>query len=591
MDKDSSRNMTIFVVVTIAILALYEVLVVGPRERQRQAEMRAQAVAAQTQAIQPPGAVTYMDRAQAIASTPRVPISTPALQGSVSLKGGRIDDLFLKDYRETIAKNSPPVELFRPEGAKQAYFTTFGWTGQAPMPGPLTLWKQTGGSTLAPGKPITLSWDNGQGLTFTRTIAVDPLYMFVVTDSVINHGSAPVALAPYASVQRQGEPELSKSLYIHEGAVGWLGDQLRMEAFKNWKKHGDTTYQSHGGWLGLTDKYWLAALIPNQQTEVKAQYRVDTVDNVDVFEADYVSQPRTVAPGMASSSVTRVFAGAKKVSVLQDYQAKLGISHFDDAVDWGILWFLTRPIFWLLIQFYNFSGNFGVALMILTVAVKLATFPLANKSYASASRMKKLAPEIAAIKARNKDDPAKVQQETMALYKEQKINPVAGCLPALIPLPIFFALYKVLFVTIEMRQAPFLGWIHDLSAPDPSSFVNLFGLIPWNPGTTPIIGTYLDGPLHIGFLALVYGFIMWLNMAMTPQTGVDPTQRKIMQFMPLMFIFFFARLPAGLLVYYCWSTALTILQQYVIMHQYKTENPIDTFVARLRGKTPPGLAT
>ncbi len=577
--------MTIFVVVTIAILAVYELLVVGPRERQRAADLRTQAVAAQVQTAQAPGAPTYLDRTHALTASPRIPISTPDLQGSVSLKGGRIDDLFLKDYRETIAKDSPPVELFRPEGAKQAYFTDFGWSAQAQTPGPLAVWKQTSGGALKPGKPVTLSWDNGQGLTFNRTIAVDTRYMFTVTDTVANHGASAVTLAPYASVQRQGQPELSKSLYIHEGAVGSLGGQLRLEAFKNWKKHGDTTYQSTGGWLGLTDKYWLAALIPNQSAPVKAQYRVDTVDGVDVFETDYVAQPRTLAPGASTSSVTRVFAGAKKVSVLQDYQRQLGITHFDDAVDWGVLWFLTRPIFWLLLQFYNATGNFGVALLILTVTVKLATFPLANKSYASASKMKKLAPQIAAIKARNKDDAAKQQQETMALYQSEKINPVAGCLPALIPLPIFFALYKVLFVTIEMRQAPFLGWIHDLSAPDPTTFVNLFGLLPWNPGATPALGTFLDGPLHIGLLAIVYGFIMWLNMAMTPQTGVDPSQRKVMQFMPVMFIFFFARMPAGLLVYYCWSTALTIVQQYVIMHRYKTENPIDDFLARLRGRS------
>jgi len=503
MDKENSRNTIIFVVTTIALLVLYEVFVVGPRTRQHAAEMRAQAAQAQIAAstgVAAAGHPTYVARAQALAGSPRVQIDTPALEGSIALKGGRIDDLFLKDYRETIAKTSPPVELFRPEGAKDAYFTDFGWIGPAPTPGPATLWRQTGGGTLAPGAPITLSWDNGQGLTFTRTVSVDKLYMFTVADTVTNHGASPIKLAPYASVERKGQPELSKSLYIFEGAVGALGGQLRMETYKGWKKKGDQTFDSTGGWLGLTDKYWLAALVPSQTTPIKGQYRVDTDNGVDVFYAHYLAPTIDVAPGATAETSTRVFAGAKKVSVLQAYQKALGIPHFDDAVDWGMLWFLTRPIFWLLIKLYDLTGNFGLALLALTVIVKAATFPLANRSYASASKMKLLAPEIDKIKKQYKDDAAKQQQETMALYQREKINPVAGCLPALIPLPIFFALYKVLFVTIEMRQAPFFGFIKDLSDRDPTSVWNLFGLIPWNPETAPLVGTIIGGagPLHIG---------------------------------------------------------------------------------------------
>ena len=586
MDQDNSRNMTIFVVCTIAIFVLYEMLVIGPQQRRQEALARTQAAAARLAPAQAAARSVYVGRDQALGASPRVRIDTPSLQGSIALKGGRIDDLFLKDYRETLAKTSPPVEIFRPEGAKQAYFADFGWTGGAPVPGPLTLWRESSGGVLAPGQPVALTWDDGQGLTFTRTISVDPRYMFTVADSVTNHGAAPVQLAPYASIQRQGQPELSKTLYNHEGAIGDLGGQLRLQAFKNWKKHGDTSYESTGGWLGLTNAYWLAAVIPDQGSPIKAQYRVDTVDDIDVFEADYVDPPRTLAPGQTTSATTRVFAGAKKVSVLQDYERSLNIPHFDDAVDWGILWFLTRPIFWVLIQFFKATGNFGVALLLLTVLVKALTFPLANRSYASASKMKKLQPEVESIKKRFKDEPAKVQQETMALYKRENVNPIAGCLPALLPLPVFFALYKVLFVSIEMRQAPFVGWIRDLSAPDPSTVWNLFGVIPWNPGVVPVVGSFLDGPLHIGFWALLYGFIMWLNMAMTPQAGVDPSQRQIMQLMPVMFIFFFAHLPAGLLIYYCWSTALTIMQQYYIMHRYKTENPIDSFIARMRSSAP-----
>jgi len=590
MDKENSRNTIIFVVCTVALLLVYEIFIIGPRDRQRALELKAHAAQAQVNAAIATGAPSYVDRGAAIAQSPRVQIDTPALQGSISLRGGRIDDLFLKGYRETIAKNSPPVELLRPEGAKQAYFAAFGWTASAPTPGPLTVWTETSGSVLTPDSPVTLSWDNGQGLTFTRTISVDKLYLFTVDDKVVNSGANAVQLAPYASVQHQGQPDLSKSLNIHEGAVGAMGGQLRLQAYKDWKKKGDTSYETTGGWLGLTDKYWLAALIPDQHSAVRGQYRVDTVNGVDVYETDYVAAPRTLAPGAATENTTRVFAGAKKVSVLQDYQRSLGVPQFDNAVDWGLLWFLTRPVFWLLAALFSFTGNFGLALLALTVVVKLATFPLANKSYASASRMKKLQPEIDKIKKAFKDDPAKQQQETMALYQREKINPIAGCLPALIPLPIFLALYKVLFVTIEMRQAPFFGFIKDLSAPDPSTIWNLFGLIPWNPAAAPLIGGLLGGTLHVGVWALIYGFIMWLNQAMTPTTGMDPSQRQIMQFMPLLFIFFFAQMPAGLLVYYCWSTALTIVQQYYIMHSYKTENPIDGFIARLRGQGQTALA-
>ncbi len=422
--------MTVFMVCMFALLAVYEIFVIGPRQRQQQAQMRAQAAAAKLQPAQPTAGGSYVDRNAALAQSPRVAISTPALQGSIALKGGRIDDLFLKDYRETLAKDSPPVELLRPEGAKQAYFTDFGWTGAAPTPGPLTLWRESTGGALSPGHPVSLSWDNGQGLAFTRTIAVDPRYMFTVTDAVANHGAQAVTLAPYASVQRQGQPELGRSVYNHEGAIGWLGGQLRLQAFKNWKKKGDTSFDSQGGWLGLTNGYWLAALIPDQQTGLKAQYRVDTVGDVDVFDANFVSNPRTLVPGMTAASTTRVFAGAKKVAVLKDYQTKLGVSHFDDAVDWGMLWFLTRPIFWLLMQFYDATGNFGVALLILTVVVKLVTFPLANKSYASASKMKKLQPEVEAHQEEEQGRPAKQQQETMALYQREKVNPITGCLPA-----------------------------------------------------------------------------------------------------------------------------------------------------------------
>jgi YidC/Oxa1 family membrane protein insertase len=587
MDQNNTRNTVVFVVCAAVLMLLYQVFVMGPitRKREAEAQQHAAAVAAQPIAMAEAGSSIFVTREQAVAQSPRVTIDTPALQGSLALKGGRLDDLYLKQYRESLARNAPPVELFRPEGAKNAYFSDSGWTGPIQAPGPTTVWTANAGAALTPSTPVTLTWDNGQGLIFTRVISVDQRYMFTVVNTVTNRGSAPVKLAPYASVQRQGVPTLTPNWLVNEGAIGSLNGVLKQIAFKNWKKNGDQAADTTGGYMGITDKYWLAAVSPDQKEPVHGEFKVSTVSGADVYEADYVGQPRTLAPGQQTSETTHVFGGAKKVSILQDYQKSLGIPHFDDAVDWGWLWFLTRPMFFVLEIFFHLFGNFGLAILGLTVVVKALMFPLANKSYESMSKMKKLQPQIEEIKKRFPDDPAKQQQETMAFYKTERVNPLAGCITMLPTIPVFYSLYTVLTVTIEMRQAPFFGWIHDLSAGDPTTFVNLFGLIPWNPATTPLIGTFLDGPLHLGVWPLIYGFMMWLSTSMTPQQGADPTQKIMMQVMPLMFVFIMGRYPAGLLIYWSWSQFLSIAQQYLIMHRYKAENPIDNLINRLRGKS------
>ena len=595
MDKENSRNTIVFVVCAVAMLVLYQAFVMAPAQKRAQAEALARASAASQagMTVLPDGRVApapvsqFVSREQAAVASPRTPIDSPALSGSVALKGGRIDDLFLKQYRVALAPTSPPVELFRPEGARQAHFAEFGWTGVAGAPTQQSLWKLVSGSVLAPGKPVALSFDNGQGLVFTRTIGVDDRYMFTITDQVTNRTGQAVRLAPYASVQRQGQPELSKTPIIHEGGVGELGERLELLTYKKWKQQGRVEKPSTGGWLGLTDKYWLAAVIPDQRQSVQGDFRVTTVNGIDVYEANYVGGAVSVAPNQQATTVHRLFAGAKKVSILKDYETSLGIARFDDAVDWGMFWFLTRPIFQLLAFFQGLIGNFGLAILLLTVVVKAIFFPLANKSYESISKMKKLQPEMEAIKKRNEKDPAKAQQETMALYQREKINPLMGCLPILIQIPVFFSLYKVLFVTIEMRHAPFYGWIHDLSAPDPTSFLNLFGLIPWNPALTPMIGTFLDGPMHIGVWPLLYGFSMWLTQSMSPSPSQDPAQKMIFQFFPVIFTFMLGRMPVGLVIYWCWSNALSILQQYVIMRRYKVDNPIDQIYRKLTGKPIP----
>ena len=587
MDKETSRNTIAFGVIAMAVLLAYQTFVLGPLDKRRAAERARQtAVAAQTQSPQlaPPGAPVLISREAAVAQSPRLPVRTPSLTGSVSLRGARLDDLFITRHRATADPRSGPVELFRPEGAKQAYFADFGWSGAAGLPTGATLWTKTAGDVLGPGKPVTLRFDDGQGLVFTRTLAVDDLYMFTVTDTVENHGAAAVRLAPYASVQRQGRPQ--PTVGIFEGAIGVAGGVLQLADFKQLKEKPALQTNATGGWFGLTDKYWMAAVIPGQAEPVRVVYRDTPVADVDVYEANYVGPVRELAPGARMVEDHRLFAGAKEAKTLNAYERLLNLPKFSDAIDWGRLWFLTRPIFALLTTFQGWTGSIGIAILMLTVVRVILTFPLYNRSFASQAEMRKLLPEVNAIKARYPDDAAKQQQATMALYKEKKVNPLAGCLPALVPIPVFFALSKVFTVAIEMRHARFLG-VPDLSSQEPDSIVNLFGLIPWHVGATPVIGNFLDGPLHIGLIAVLYGCTQFLLQAMSPQTqGIDPAQRQIFRLMPIMITFFMAHVAAGLLIYWVWSTMLTIVQQYVIMHRHGTENPIDTFLAKLRGREP-----
>jgi YidC/Oxa1 family membrane protein insertase len=434
-----------------------------------------------------------------------------------------------------------------------------------------------------------LTYANGQGLTFTRKIAVDEHYMFTLTDTVANTGAIPVTLAPYGSVQRQGvPPDPGQSGIVHQGSIGYLDGRVRAFKYKDLSKKGvqPQEFTSTAAWTGITDKYWLAALVPNAAEQIHAVYRDAKTGDVDVYEANYTGAPRVIAPGTQVTATQRLFAGAKTVPLLKAYEKDLGIAHFDDAVDWGMFWFLTRPIFIFLEYIYAHVGTFGIAILLLTVAVRLAFFPIANKQYESMTKMKKLQPLMEDVKKRFKDDPAKQQQEIMALYQREKVNPLAGCLPILLQIPVFFSLYKVLSVTIEMRHAPFLNFT-DLSARDPTTIWNLFGLIPWNPAHAPLIGSILDTTLHLGILPLCYGFTMWLTTSMSPPAG-DPAQQRIFQLMPLVFMFIMAPFAVGLLIYWTWSNVLTTIQQYVMMRRFKVDNPIDRTIARLTGKAAPG---
>jgi YidC/Oxa1 family membrane protein insertase len=529
-----------------------------------------------------PGAVPgqTLSREAALAASPRVHIETPSLSGSISLKGGRIDDLSLVKFRETVDPSSPAVVLLAPSGSPHPFYAEFGWTppppqpgGTAPkLPGADTLWQQQGSGSLAVGHPVTLLHDNGEGLEFRRTIAVDDKYLFTIRDEVANKGASAVTLYPYALISRHGTPQTLGYYILHEGLVGVMGDQgLKEWTYAKIEEKKIDSYDVTNAWLGFTDKYWAAALLPLPTAKVHAQFAAFQ-DGMKRYQTHYTLDALTVAPGATGAAEARLFAGAKEVGIVgiefplydgDGYNKQLGLNHFDLLIDWGWFYFITKPMFLAMDWFYRLIGNFGIAILIVTVIIKIIFFPLANKSYASMAKMKAVQPEMAAIRERYADDKMKQQQAMMELYKKEKINPVAGCLPIVIQIPVFFSLYKVLFVTIEMRHAPFFGWIKDLSAPDPLTVFNLFGLIPWDPSIVPVIGSFL----HLGPWPLIMGVTMWFQMKLNPAPP-DPTQAMIFNYMPIIFTFMLASFPAGLVIYWAWNNSLSVAQQSVIMHKH-----------------------
>jgi YidC/Oxa1 family membrane protein insertase len=510
-----------------------------------------------------PAAPAPETREAAIAGQKRVRINTPRLHGSIALSGGRIDDLTLADYHDTVDPKSPEVVLLWPTGTKEPYFAEFGWvpeTDGVKVPGPDTQWAAAGGP-LTPDSPVTLSWDNGAGLVFTRIITIDKNYMFTVRDAVRNTGSAPVSLLPYALITRTGTPQVAGYYILHEGMIGELEGSLREVKYSSLDPGKPIDYASTGGWLGFTDKYWLAALIPPQNEAIKARFTHRIEGGIDRYQTDLLGPAVTVPADGTAARSTRFFAGAKELNLLLAY-AHTGIRNFDLAIDFGYFWFLTKPIFQILQFFFELLGNFGLAILLLTLIIKLLFFPLANKSYSAMSKMKLLQPEMQKIRERFPEDKARQQQEIMAMYKKVGANPLAGCLPIVIQIPVFFSLYKVLFVTIEMRHAPFFGWIHDLSAPDPTSFANLFGLLPFSPQAVPMIGPML----MIGAWPLLMGVTMYLQQKLNPQP-VDPIQARMFMLLPIVFTYMLSAFPAGLVIYWAWNNLLSIAQQWTIMRR------------------------
>ncbi len=574
---EKNRNYFIAIALSVVIVLAWQFLYMNPRiEQQRRAEEARQAQQQTTQQQQPapgaaPGAAVEgappasspqtaatATREESIARTQRVAIDTNAIAGSINLTGARFDDIRLKDYHETVDDSSPIITLFSPADTKDGYFTELGYVAAQEVggvPGPTTVWTLASGDKLTENTPVTLTYTNAKGVIFSRTVSIDEHYMISVADKVENPSQAAISFATYGRVTRNNKPAVPPVFVIHEGFLGVSGKDgsLTEEKYKDVEEAPVTVAKATGGWLGITDKYWAAAIVPPQTTPFETRYSHIT-GNQPSYQADFKSDPMTVEPGQSIELKSLVFAGAKEVPLVDRYETTYAIPKFDLLIDWGWFYFITKPMFKMMDFFFRYFGNFGVAILLTTIVVKAIFFPLASKQYASMANMKRVQPKMEELKAKHGDDRMAMQQAMMQLYKEEKINPVAGCWPMLLQIPVFFALYKVIYVTIEMRHAPFFGWIHDLSAPDPTSLFNLFGLLPY------------DVPhfLMIGVWPLVMGISMFLQMRMNP-TPPDPTQAMIFNWMPLIFTFMLASFPAGLVIYWAWNNTLSITQQAVIM--------------------------
>jgi YidC/Oxa1 family membrane protein insertase len=508
-----------------------------------------------------------VSRQEALGRSPRVAIETPRLQGSISLRGGRIDDLSLAQYHDTTDPKSPAIELFSPSGSSLPFYAEFGWinvSGTAlAVPGSETVWRQVGSNSLGVGQPVHLSWQNGEGLEFRRTISVDDKYLFTVRDEVENKGQAPATIAPYALISRHNPPPTLGNYLLHEGAIGVLGEEgLQELTYKALDERKRVPFTSNSAWLGFTDKYWAAVLAPQSSAPLRAEFAANELGCLKTYQADCVQKTQTISPGSTGRATTHLFAGAKEVAVVDSYQKTLELDRFDRLIDWGRLWLITKPMFSLIDYLFRLVGNFGAAILIVTLLLKVAFFPLANRSYASMAKMKALQPQVQLIRERFDGDKVKQQEAMMELYRNEKVNPITGCLPTLIQIPIFFALYKVLFVTIEMRHAPFFGWIQDLSAADPTNVFNLFGLLPYDPSAVPLIGAFLV----VGAWPLMMGLSQWMQMKLTPASA-DPTQAAIMNWMPVIFTFSLAKFPVGLVIYWTWNNLLSAVQQLIVMRR------------------------
>ena len=597
---ENNRNIILAIVLSLVVLFGWQFFVAGPQlERaQQQAELAAQQAAAQDPALATPSATgeaaatpnaatgtqTFASRDDAIAASQRVTIATEDLEGSINLTGARIDDLRLKQYRETVDPDSDIITLLTPSGVPNAYFAEEGWVPVAgasiAVPTAQSVWTVEGeNTTLTATTPVTLAWDNGAGLTFRRTISVDEHYLFTISQTIENNTSGDVALYPYARVIRHNTPQVANFFIQHEGPHGVLGsNNLVSKKYSDLQKDQQVTFENTTGWLGFSDKYWATAVLPPAGSALNARFNWSNTAGYDDYQTSYVeTTPVVVAAGASATRESYLFAGAKEEAVISAYQNQYGFDRLELLIDWGWLHFITKPMYYLLTFLYGILGNFGLAVLAVTVIVKAIFFPLANRSYASMAAMRRVQPEMKAIQERLKDDRAAQQQAMMELYRKEKINPLSGCWPILIQIPVFFALYTVIFISLDMRHAPFFGWIQDLAAPDPTNIFTLFGLIPWDPTVVPVLGSFL----HLGIWPVIMGITMWVQMKLNPPPP-DPTQAMIFNWMPVIFTFMLGTFPAGLVIYWAWNNTLSIAQQWFIMKRHGAEvnlfgNILDSF--------------
>ena len=568
------KNLILAIALSLAILLGWQTLVEQPRQEAAEAELQRQQEAAGRdpntigvpdlpqpgQAAQSGIAAAPRDRAEVIVESVRIAVETRSYRGSINLTGGRFDDITLRNYRQTVEADSANITLLSPRGSNNPYFAEFGWlTGNGTVTG--------GGQTQWSSQQTTLTEDNSvimtaqtqDGLRLTRTIEVDDSYMFTITDQVENIGTTAVNVSPFGRVTRVNTPDTRSFFILHEGPIGVLDDSLHEIDYDYLEDEPEKpqTFESNGGWLGFTDIYWLTALVPDQGEEIDARFLYDTTaTGADLYQTDYRGGATSLAPGESLEKTNRLFAGAKVFKTLEGYRDNLGIDQFELSIDFGWFFFLTKPLLNVIIFAANWLGNFGLAILAVTIVIKLFFFPLANKSYRAMSAMKALQPKMTELREKFADDKQAMQKELMAMYRREKVNPVSGCLPIILQIPVFFALYKVLFISIEMRHAPFFGWVRDLSAADPLNLFTLFGTIAW----VPPFG------LTLGIWPILMGITMFAQQKLNPAPA-DPVQARIFMLMPLVFTFFLASFPVGLVIYWTWNNLLSITQQYVIMRR------------------------
>ena len=565
-----TRNLVAAISLSMAVLIGYQLLFVDPKKDQIIQENVVNNLSDNSNIPIPSNdnsltVTSENDKTEKTKNVPRVLLNSNETSGSISLKGARIDDITLTQYRETLDADSSLINLLLKSNEKNPYFIEHGWSSPdgLKVPNGKTLWKSSK-NLLSPDTRITLSWDNGEGIIFYQDISVDDTFMFTINQRVKNNTNNAVTLYPYGLIRRTGEPETTKFFVLHEGPLGVFDGTLSEKSYEDLAESGQKGINikpvESGGWTGLTDKYWMTALLPDQNEKYSFTYRYLNSSGGQ-YQTDFLGKAVKIQANSEGNFLSRSFAGAKRLALFDDYEERFNVKHFDLAIDFGWFYFLTKPFFYALSWANDYLGNFGLAILAITVLVKIVFFPLANKSYKSMAKMRNLSPEIQKLRERVGDDRQKLNQEMMNLYKKEKVNPAAGCLPILVQIPVFFALYKVLFVSIEMRQTPFFGWIKDLSVQDPTSILNLFGLLPYSTSIFPDF-------LNLGIWPLLMGVTMFLQQRLNP-TPPDPIQAKIFAWMPVAFTFLLATFPAGLVIYWTWNNLLSICQQWLIMNGMK----------------------